>query len=265
LNLPPGAHVSLWSVIEPADPETRPGVPYPMLMQLAIYGSERKSLTLQGIYEAIATRFRYFRREDILVQSSVRHALSLYSVFVKVPRPKTVPGKGCSWVLNIAATKQYGRLRKRNTANRKNEKKNNAESERGSRNKVSDAQTRRPSNRSKATTRIARGVYEDTSDSTSVSDSLYPSFGQGAYVSDSDTMSDATSISPFDESNLQPAFHEGAHLSFPSSVSSLTTEVSSNDYATRVSNGLRSRSGASRRAQEPVSSSKRGRRTCVSD
>jgi hypothetical protein len=33
-------------------------------MQIAIYGSEAKTLTLQGIYRAIAERFTFFKEQD---------------------------------------------------------------------------------------------------------------------------------------------------------------------------------------------------------
>ncbi|KAJ7895075.1 hypothetical protein B0H13DRAFT_2524200 [Mycena leptocephala] len=78
----------LWNLVDPPD-GSRPCIPYPLLMQIAIYGSEAKTLTLQGIYRAIAERFTFFKEQDRMGiaawRNSVRHALSLYSVFVKVP------------------------------------------------------------------------------------------------------------------------------------------------------------------------------------
>ena len=40
----------------------RPGHPIPLLSQLAILGSPKKQLTLQGIYQALEERFDWFRR-----------------------------------------------------------------------------------------------------------------------------------------------------------------------------------------------------------
>lgn len=60
LNLPPGAMVSLWCLQEPAGGE-KPTIPLPMLIKLAIYGSQKKRLTLQEIYQEIANRFTWFR------------------------------------------------------------------------------------------------------------------------------------------------------------------------------------------------------------
>lgn len=153
---------------------------------------------------------------------------------------------------------KYGRLRKRKTANKKNNETSDVENEAGSKLEASDAKTRTRS------TCIAMEVYEDTSDSTSISDfdesSLYPPSHRGAYhASDCDNMSlDTTSISSFDERDLRSALHEGARLSSPSS---LTSDLGSDGSATRV---FQSRSSASRRVQEPAPS-KRGRRTRASD
>jgi hypothetical protein len=63
LGVPRGAVVSLWNLVEPPD-GIRPYIPYPLLMQIAIYGSEAKTLTLQGIYRAIAERFTFFKEQD---------------------------------------------------------------------------------------------------------------------------------------------------------------------------------------------------------
>ncbi|KAJ7039701.1 hypothetical protein C8F04DRAFT_949731, partial [Mycena alexandri] len=123
LRLPPGAPVNLWTVPEPADPAMRPSIPYPLLVTLAIYGSESKCLTLQGIYREIADRFKYYRRQDALEikswRNSIRHALSLYALFINVPRPIREPGKGEYWVLgDINSDVLFTRLRKRGLKNK---------------------------------------------------------------------------------------------------------------------------------------------------
>jgi hypothetical protein len=63
VGIPAGLPVSLSSVVDPPNGE-RPGVPLPSLVQLAIYETPAKSLTLQGVYKAIAARFKYFRVQD---------------------------------------------------------------------------------------------------------------------------------------------------------------------------------------------------------
>ncbi|KII89710.1 hypothetical protein PLICRDRAFT_62021, partial [Plicaturopsis crispa FD-325 SS-3] len=78
-----------------------PTFPYPTLIKLAIYGSERRQLTLQGIYESIEERFSWYReRTEKGWKNSIRHQLSLNKVFRRVPRPITEPGKGSYWRLD---------------------------------------------------------------------------------------------------------------------------------------------------------------------
>ncbi|KAJ7189830.1 hypothetical protein B0H12DRAFT_1036985 [Mycena haematopus] len=120
VGIPPGVPVNLWAVSDPPN-AARPPLALPMIAQLAIYGSEHKSLTLQEIYKAVAARFQFFKEQDRMGieswRNSIRHALSLYSVFIKVPRPSQGACRGCNWVLNIAACVHgpYGRERKRRT------------------------------------------------------------------------------------------------------------------------------------------------------
>ncbi|KAJ7082883.1 hypothetical protein B0H15DRAFT_785330, partial [Mycena belliarum] len=114
LNLPRDVPVSLWSVPDTADGQ-RPSLPLPLLAQLAIYGSEEKRLSLQGIYSALVSRFTYFRDNawDSKWKNSIRHALSLYSAFVKISRPIQEAGKGDYWTLNPCLPDGYKRPRKR--------------------------------------------------------------------------------------------------------------------------------------------------------
>ncbi|EIW83700.1 hypothetical protein CONPUDRAFT_31154, partial [Coniophora puteana RWD-64-598 SS2] len=42
-------------------PGEKPSQPYPTLIKLAIYGSMRKQLTLQDIYNALEDRFAWFK------------------------------------------------------------------------------------------------------------------------------------------------------------------------------------------------------------
>ncbi|KAJ6484046.1 hypothetical protein C8R45DRAFT_295691 [Mycena sanguinolenta] len=128
LGIPRHKPVSLWSIIDPPDGE-KPPIPLRLLIGLAIYDSDQKSLTLQGIYDALSDRFKYFRRQDSIgIQSwrkSVRHALSLYSFFTKIERRKADPGKGCYWMLDVAAAGvegQYTRPRKRKNQGNGNDK-----------------------------------------------------------------------------------------------------------------------------------------------
>ncbi|KAJ6488165.1 hypothetical protein C8R47DRAFT_978843 [Mycena vitilis] len=208
LGLSQDAPVSLWSLTEPPSADIKPCVPYPMLMQLAIYGSEEKRLTLQGIYNAIAERFAYFREQDSMGilswRKSMRHALSLYSVFVKIPKPFNVPGKGCAWILNIAAINdsQYSRARKR----------------RGSKSKSAPT-----------TEKKAVGTRQRKS---------------SKYVED---VSDCTSVSDVGESNPCPDFRRDRSVS-PSVADASSSASAIGESATRVSSRLRSRSAATKKA-----------------
>ncbi|KAJ7082943.1 hypothetical protein B0H15DRAFT_435491 [Mycena belliarum] len=114
LNLPQGARVDLWSVPEPSGGE-KPSIPLPMLIKLAIYGSEKKRLTLQEIYQELARRFTWFREHnhDQAWKNSIRHNLSLNKVFKSIQRPVTEPGKGSYWELDISGGEGYKRPRKR--------------------------------------------------------------------------------------------------------------------------------------------------------
>ncbi|KAJ6570046.1 hypothetical protein DFH09DRAFT_838052, partial [Mycena vulgaris] len=114
LNLPPNAPVNLWSVPESAGGE-KPSIPLPMLIKLAIYGSEKKRLTLQEIYMELASRFKWFNEhnQDQAWKNSIRHNLSLHKVFRSIQRPVTEPGKGSYWELDISGGESYKRPRKR--------------------------------------------------------------------------------------------------------------------------------------------------------
>ncbi|KAF5382802.1 hypothetical protein D9757_007267 [Collybiopsis confluens] len=113
--IPPGVPINLNAIKDPP-PGIKPVVPLEELVQLAIYGSSRGKLTLQEIYSAIEDRFEYFRTNKAdKWRSSIRHMLSLKSIFVKTQRPRTCPGRGDFWQLNVAVTFKYKRPRKRNT------------------------------------------------------------------------------------------------------------------------------------------------------
>ncbi|KAJ7760668.1 fork head domain-containing protein [Mycena maculata] len=122
-NLPLGAPVNLSAVLDRAD-GSRPEVSLPLLAQLAIYGSENQMLTLQGIFQALKDRFRYYRETtEKAWQNSIRHVLSLRTVFVRVERQAHHAGKGAYWTLGTSSGDQYKRPRKRVTATGGDERK----------------------------------------------------------------------------------------------------------------------------------------------
>ncbi|TFK45817.1 winged helix DNA-binding domain-containing protein, partial [Heliocybe sulcata] len=101
LNIPIDVSINLDAIPDPP-PGEKPKQPYPVLVQLAIYGSPRKRLTLQEIYSALEDRFDWFRERSKEMQwkNSIRHNLSLNKVFRQIPRPITEPGKGKYWVVD---------------------------------------------------------------------------------------------------------------------------------------------------------------------
>ncbi|KAF8645859.1 hypothetical protein AX16_007517 [Volvariella volvacea WC 439] len=117
-NIPPDRPVDLWALPDP-QPGERPPHPLPVLIKLAIYGSEKKKLTLKGIYEAIENRFEYYRNDKKEAwKHSIRHNLSLNKVFRRCSRPITEPGKGSYWELDVSNGEGYKRERKRRPKNR---------------------------------------------------------------------------------------------------------------------------------------------------
>ncbi|KAF7312019.1 Fork-head domain-containing protein [Mycena indigotica] len=106
--------VNLHSIPDTTD-GSRPGIPLHQLIGLAICGSERQRLPLKSIENAIADRFTYYfeYRYDASWKNSIRHALSLYKMFVQMPRDVDDPGKGAYWTISTADGEGYARKRNR--------------------------------------------------------------------------------------------------------------------------------------------------------
>ncbi|KAF8645878.1 hypothetical protein AX16_007536 [Volvariella volvacea WC 439] len=117
LGIAPGLPVDLWSLPDPP-PGQRPSYTLPVLVKLAIYGSENKRLTLQGIYDAIAERFEYYRKQKKNAwKHSIRHNLSLNKVFRRAYRAvvdtDAKGDRGGFWVLDFSEGEGYKRDRRR--------------------------------------------------------------------------------------------------------------------------------------------------------
>ncbi|KAI0288947.1 hypothetical protein BC826DRAFT_915146, partial [Russula brevipes] len=114
LGCPPGAPVGLDALADPP-PGEKPNYPLPTLIKLAIYGSPRRRLTLQEIYQALEDRFEWFRErtDELSWKNSIRHNLSLRKCFLKVQRPITEPGKGSYWMIDLTQGEGNKRVRKR--------------------------------------------------------------------------------------------------------------------------------------------------------
>lgn len=80
--------------------KTKPqSVSYAGMIGQAILSSSDSRLSLNEIYNWIATVFPFFERGDRGWQNSIRHNLSLNKSFEKVERAANVPGKGGWWAI----------------------------------------------------------------------------------------------------------------------------------------------------------------------
>lgn len=77
------------------DSDAKPPYSYATLIGMAILRGEDRKLTLSQIYSWISSTFKYYRRNDVGWQNSIRHNLSLNKAFVKTE--KSSDGKGHYW------------------------------------------------------------------------------------------------------------------------------------------------------------------------
>ncbi|KAL0563956.1 Forkhead box protein D2 [Marasmius crinis-equi] len=119
-RIPAGRPVNLEGVEDPPE-GGKPALPLPALAQLAIWSSLDKRLKSREIVRAIQSRFEFFRHRDNskFLAASVRHMLSLYSVFKKLPKDEGVDSdkpkdRGSYWGLDLEHIDGLKRVRKRN-------------------------------------------------------------------------------------------------------------------------------------------------------
>ncbi|KAI8890605.1 hypothetical protein K501DRAFT_206650, partial [Backusella circina FSU 941] len=87
--------------------DVKPPYSYASLIAQAINSSNKKKMTLNGIYNYITTHYPYYQMTQNGWQNSIRHNLSLNKAFIKVPRGDDEPGKGAFWTIDSTAETQF--------------------------------------------------------------------------------------------------------------------------------------------------------------
>lgn len=87
------------------DSGAKPPYSYATLIGMSIMNNAEKKLTLSQIYQWISETFRYYRREEVGWQNSIRHNLSLNKAFVKGQKSKD--GKGHFWCIQPGYENQF--------------------------------------------------------------------------------------------------------------------------------------------------------------
>lgn len=85
--------------------DLKPPYSYATLIGISILSHKDKRLPLSQIYQWISETFRYYKREDVGWQNSIRHNLSLNKAFVKGEKSKD--GKGHFWCIKPGCEEQF--------------------------------------------------------------------------------------------------------------------------------------------------------------
>lgn len=84
----------------------KPPFSYSELIIEALENVKDKKMTLSQIYNFIKDKYPYYKMCNNVWQNSIRHNLSLNKRFIKMKRPKGMPGKGGFWVLDSITNTQ---------------------------------------------------------------------------------------------------------------------------------------------------------------
>lgn len=85
--------------------DEKPPYSYATLIGMSILSNSDKRLTLSQIYLWISDTFKYYRRDEMGWQNSIRHNLSLNKAFVKGEKSKD--GKGHFWCIQEGCEDQF--------------------------------------------------------------------------------------------------------------------------------------------------------------
>ncbi|KAL1917771.1 uncharacterized protein VTP21DRAFT_3605 [Calcarisporiella thermophila] len=81
----------------------RPPMSYATLIVNAIESSPSKRMTVSEIYEYFLTHYPYFHNAQPTWKNSIRHNLTMKSIFIRADKSATEPGKGGYWTIDYTA------------------------------------------------------------------------------------------------------------------------------------------------------------------
>lgn len=84
----------------------KPQDSYAYMIYRALDNSQSGKLTLAEIYSWIEDEYPFYKTADSVWKNSIRHNLSLNSVFKKIPRPESSKGKGGYWAIDYSNQKK---------------------------------------------------------------------------------------------------------------------------------------------------------------
>lgn len=91
------------------DSDHKPPYSYATLIGMSILSNYERKLTLSQIYLWISDTFKYYKRDEVGWQNSIRHNLSLNKAFIK--GEKSRDGKGHFWCIKEGCEEQFLKTR----------------------------------------------------------------------------------------------------------------------------------------------------------
>lgn len=143
------------------DSEDKPPYSYATLIGISILSHRDKRLPLSQIYLWISETFKYYKREDVGWQNSIRHNLSLNKAFVKGEKSKD--GKGHFWCIKPGHEEQFLKSRsvKKSSYHEVMDQINNANYNRTKKEEAKRSMNTIPSSPNQPTRRRKRSIDDD--------------------------------------------------------------------------------------------------------